>query len=220
MQTMGRPLLATAIAVALFGCSKDQPPTETKATASASTNAAAAPTPTPSASATTTASASAPEPPHDCPPKSAGIGSLAKPCEAKGSERMMTVKWTKTTDETGPSFSITNKSKLVILYGKIAVYFYDKAGKQLDATPDTSENPPKVRHFHTCSGTFFQGVMKPAENAELTFSCVPKKAVPEGTVTIEAEMQSVGFADPTGTKVDFYWRNPDLAPDARPKGAK
>ena len=216
MQTMGRVLLTTAIAVALFGCSKDSPAPKAEGTASATTPVV---TPAASPTVTTVASASVQEPPHDCPPKSAGVGSMAKPCEAKGSERLMTVKWTKT-DDAGPSFSITNKSKLVILYGRIAVYFYDKAGKQLDATPDASETPPKVRHFHTCSGSFFQGVMKAGENAVLTFSCVPKKSVPEGTVTIEAEMQTVGFADSTEKKVDFYWRNADLSPEVRPKGAK
>ena len=33
-------------------------------------------------------------------------------------------------------------------------------------------------------------------------------------------MQMVGFADASGKKIDFYWRNNDLAPDARAKGAK
>jgi hypothetical protein len=47
---------------------------------------------------------------------------------------------------------------------------------------------------------------------------VPKSVVPDGTATVEAEMQMVGFADATGKKIDFYWRNNDLAPDARPKG--
>jgi len=215
MPIIHRPLVISAIAVALFGCSKESG--DTKAAPSAS--APEPTTPPKVASAAPSASASAaPEPPHDCPAGSSGVGSLAKPCEAKGADRLMTVKWTKTTDDLGPEFSITNKSKLVILYGKIAVYFYDKAGKQLDATPDTSENPPKARHFHTCSGTFFQGVMKPAENAALTFSCVPKKAIPEGTATIEAEMPMVGFADSTEKKVDFYWRNPELSPDVRKKG--
>jgi hypothetical protein len=37
-------------------------------------------------------------------------------------------------------------------------------------------------------------------------------------VSIEAEMQTVGFVDESGTKTEFYWRNKDLAPDARPKG--
>jgi hypothetical protein len=128
---------------------------------------------------------------------------------------MMDVKWKKTGDA-GPSFSITNKSKLVIVYGKIAVYFYDKAGKQLDAHDDSV--PPKPRPYHTCAGKFFGGVMKPAENAVLTFSCVPKSVIPDGTATIEAEMQMVGYADPTGKVIDFYWRNNDLVPDARPKG--
>src|SRR6202012_5179958 len=94
-------------------------------------SASAAPSAIPSATATPSATASAaPEPPHDCPTGSTGIGSFAKPSEAKGKDRMMTGCWTKT-DDKGPSFSITNKSKLVILYGKIAVYFYDKSGKQL-----------------------------------------------------------------------------------------
>ena len=128
----------------------------------------------------------------------------------------MEVKWTKT-GESGPSFAVTNKSKLVIVYGKIAIYFYDKAGKQLDLKDD-SVSPPKTRPYHSCSGNFFGGVMNPAEKEVLTFSCVPKKIVPDGTATIEAEMQMVGFADASGKKVDFYWRNSDLTPDARPKG--
>jgi hypothetical protein len=129
---------------------------------------------------------------------------------------MMEVKWTKT-GEHGPSFAVTNKSQLVIVYGKIAVFFYNKAGKLLDVTDD-SVSPPKTRPFHTCSGSFFGGVMNPAEREVLTFSCVPKTVVPEGTATIEAEMQMVGFADASGKKIDFYWRNNDLVPDARPKG--
>ena len=128
----------------------------------------------------------------------------------------MTVKWTKT-DDKGPNFSIKNIGKSTILFGKIAVYFYDKAGKQIELKDD-SETPPKTKPFHTCSGSFFQGVMKPNESATLTFSCVPKKVIPDGTATIEAEMQSVGFADASEKKVDFYWRNPDLSPAARPKG--
>jgi hypothetical protein len=128
---------------------------------------------------------------------------------------MMTVKWKKTDDQ-GPSSAIANKSKLVILYGKIAVYFYDKAGKQLPVQDDST--PPKSRPYHTCSGKFFGGVMNPGEKAVLTFSCVPKSVVPDGTATVEAEMQMVGYADATGKKIDFYWRNNDLTPDARPKG--
>jgi hypothetical protein len=128
----------------------------------------------------------------------------------------MDVKWTKTGDN-GPSFAVTNKMKLVILYGRISVYFYNKSGEQLEVQDD-STTPPKRRPYHTCSGSFFDGVMDPAEGAVLNFSCVPKRIIPDGTATIEAEMQMVGFADSSGRKVDFYWRNTDLTPDARPKG--
>ena len=206
-------LPAVVTLLSLAACSKD----ESTPAASASASAAPPPVsaPTPSASAPPVASA-APEPPHDCPPGSTGPGSFSKPCEAKGGARMMEVKWKKT-DDSGPSFAVTNKSQLVIVHGRIAVYFYDKAGRQLDVKDD-SVSPPKTRPYHTCAGNFFGGVMKPAEREVLTFSCVPKSVVPDGTVTTEAELQMVGFADATGKKVDFYWRNSDLTPDVRPKG--
>jgi hypothetical protein len=131
---------------------------------------------------------------------------------------MMEVAWTGKTDDKGPQFRITNKGTLTILHGKIAVYFYDKAGKQLDVQ-DTTETPPKAVPYRTCSGKIFGGVMKPAEKAVLTFSCVTKAMIPEGTAAIEAELPMVGFADATDEKkVDFYWRNNDLTPDVRKKG--
>jgi hypothetical protein len=130
---------------------------------------------------------------------------------------MMEVKWKKM-DDSGPSFAVASKSQLPIVFGRIAVYFYDKAGKQLDVKDD-SVTPSKTRPFHTCAGNnLFAGPMKPGEKAVLTFSCVPKSVVPDGTATTEAEIQMVGFADSTGKKVDFYWRNADLTPDVRPKG--
>jgi hypothetical protein len=209
-----RTLVTVAIALFALGCSKDEPKSEAPApSASASAPAPATPSAVPSA----TASAPPPEPHHDCPDGSSGVGSFTAPCAAaKGTQRLMTVRWTKT-DDKGPNFSIKNVGKTTIIYGRIAVYFYDKAGKQLDVKDD-SETPPKTKPFHTCSGNFFQGVMKPAESATLTFSCVPKSVVPDGTTTVEGEMQMVGFADGTEKKIDFYWKNPDLTPNARPKG--
>jgi hypothetical protein len=204
--------------MAVFGCSKE----ETKSPGQAAiSSASTAPSAIPSASASATATPSAapsaaPEPHHDCPSNSNGIGSFTKPCEAKAAERIMKVKWTKT-DDKGPNFSIKNLGKITILYGKIAVYFYDKSGKQLDLM-DESETPPKPRPYRTCAGNIFQGVMKPGESATLTFSCVPKKDIPDGTTAIEGEMETVGFADPTEKKIDFYWRNSDLTPNTRPKG--
>jgi hypothetical protein len=206
-------LLLVTAALAL-GCSKSEPSSATPPDAapyvSAVPSASAAPSAAPSASA------SAPEPHHDCPAGSSGIGSYDTPCEAKGHARMMDVKWKKTAD-TGPSFAVANKAKLVIVWGRVAVYFYDKAGKQLDVNDD-SVTPPKTRRFHTCSGQMFGGPMNAGEKAVITFSCVPKSVIPDGTTIIEAEMQMVGYADPSGKKIDFYWKNGDLTPDARPKG--
>lgn len=132
---------------------------------------------------------------------------------------MMEVKWTNKTDDKGPFFSVQNKSPAVILYGKIAVYFYDKAGKQLQVK-DTAATPPKDVPYRLCSGNMFGGIMKVNEKATVQFSCVKKEHVPEGTAAIEAEMVSVGFADSTEKKSEFYWHNPELSPDTRKKGAK
>jgi hypothetical protein len=60
--------------------------------------------------------------------------------------------------------------------------------------------------------------VKPGEKIFIFFSCVKKSHVPEGTVSIEAEVKTVGFADEEGKKNEFYWSNPDLVPDERPKG--
>jgi hypothetical protein len=218
MWTAPKTLVTLVTALTLTGCSKE--PDKAGAAASASASAQAAPSATPApgaASASAAPSATAAEPPHDCPKGSTGEGSFNKPCEAKGKERMMELGWTGKTDEKGPQFRLTNKAAQTVLYGKIAVYFYDKAGKQLDVQ-DTAATPPKAVPYRTCSGNMFGGVMKPGEKAVLWFSCVKKEHVPEGTAAIEAEMQTVGFADASEKKVDYYWRNNDLVSDVRKKG--
>jgi len=220
MSNPNRLTLSLLSLLSLVACSKEpekgaSPAASASAAPSASAAAAASASasPPPSASA-----ASAPVVPHDCPKGSAGEGSATKPCEAKGGARLMEVAWNGKTDDKGPQFRVTNKGATTILHGKVAVYFYDKAGKQLDAQ-DTTETPPKALHYRTCSGKIFGGVMKPAEKAVITFSCVTKANIPEGTAAIEAEMPMVGFADAADEKkVDFYWRNNDLIPDARKKG--
>ena len=204
-----KALLAAFLAASVVAC-EEKPTASEPASAGKKPDASAAP----SAPASTPApSASAPEPRDDCPEGSEGIGSFDKPCKAEGSARLMEVSWTGKIDDKGPSFRVINKSKLVILYGTIAVYFYDKAKKQLEVT---SGERPRPRQL--CSGKIFAGVMKPDEKAVITFSCVKKDDVPEGTDAIEAEMQTVGFADESGKGIEFYWRNDDLVPDARPKG--
>ena len=130
---------------------------------------------------------------------------------------MMTAAWTGKTDDQGPHFRVTNKSSSTILYGRIAVYFYDKAGKLIQVT-DTSATPAATRPYLSCGGNMFGGVMKAGETAVIMFSCVPKNAVPDGAKSIEAEMPMVGFVDTNEKQVSYYWRNNDLAPDARPKG--
>jgi hypothetical protein len=198
--------LALFLAAFAVGCEEEPKKEEAPAKPSASAVAAPAPTPTPTPPPP-------PKPRDDCPEGSKGIGTSAEPCLGSGDARMMEVKYTgKTTDE-GPKFSVTNKTKKPILFGSVAAFFYDKAGKQLTVT-----HGGKPRPMQLCSGNIFAGAVKPDEKIFVFFSCVKKDHVPEGTATIEAEIKTVGFADASGEKNEYYWSNPDLIPDARPKG--
>ncbi len=186
--------------------SKDGEPTATTAASAADTAPAVT-------TSTKTASVKVKKPSHPCPKDSAGDGTFKNPCKATGAKRIMEVKWTGKMDDKGPSFKVTSKAKLEILYGNIIVYFYDKAGKQLDVAG--SDKPrPKL----SCGGNIFAGPMKAGEKAVLTFSCVKKKHVPEGTAAIEGELKTVGFTAKGGKKSDTYWRNADLVPNKRAKG--
>ena len=216
--------MKTCIAIALLalfaaGCSKDEDKGGGAASASAAssapppasaTQAAAAPSAAASASAAPLVNRA------DCPKGSVGPGTFDKPCEAKGATtRMMDVAWTGKYDDKGaPQFKVTNKASQTILYGRIVVYFYDKSGKQLDV----KDAEGKTKPYQPCGGNIFSGVMKAGEKATISFSCVKKEHVPDGTAAIEAEMQTVGFADASGDKSDLYWRNNDLAPEQRKKG--
>jgi hypothetical protein len=190
---------------------------------SASASAASTAPPANTASAKATASpapsaSAAPLPPRsDCPKDSSGPGTLDQPCAGKGAARLMDAKWTgKIDDEKGPYFAVTNNAPASVLYGKIAVYFYDKDNKQLDVKKSSS---PKPLPYLICAGSnLFSGVVKVHEKATLTFSCVKKEDVPDGTKAIEGEIVTLGFADTTEKKNEFYWANKDLAPDVRPKG--
>lgn len=200
--------LTLSFVALLCGCQQEAkkeeaaPPKPSASVAAAASTPAAPPTPPP-----------APKPREDCPEGSSGLGTSAEPCKGSGDSRMMEVKWTgKTTDE-GPKFAVTNKTKKPILYGSVAVYFYDKAGKQLEVTAGGKPRPMQI-----CSGNIFAGAVKPDEKIFVFFSCVKKEYVPEGTAAIEAEAKGVGFANEAGTENEFYWSNMDLVPDQRPKG--
>ncbi|MBK7579333.1 MAG: hypothetical protein IPI67_03920 [Myxococcales bacterium] len=211
-------LVSSIVSLALVATTATGCDDEKSTSAPATATATAAPAPTPEAKPSAPAASAEPEEPHhDCPEGSTGPGSFKKPCEAKGTARMMEVTWTGKQTDTGPSFRVVSKSKLEILYGKVAVYFYDKAGKQLEVKV---EGEGKGKPMQVCSGNIFDGPMKPAEKAVITFSCVKAKHVPEGTAAIEAEMEVVGFSDASSKKNEFYWQNKELTPDARPKGKK
>ena len=196
---------------------KDEPKTGTAASASASASA-----PPTVASAAPSATASAPEPMvsrTDCPPGSNGPGTFGKPCEATGNARMVELSFKgKYDDKTGgPMFNVHSKAPKTMLYGRVAVYFYDKAGKLIDVK-EAPEGSDKTHVFHTCSGNIFAGGLAKDEKAAYNFSCMGRSNIPPGMASMEAEAFMVGFADSTVKKNEYYWRNNDLATETRPKG--
>jgi hypothetical protein len=200
--------LTLSLLTLLAGCQQEAKKEEAAEAKPSASVAAAASTPAPAPTPPPP-----PKPREDCPEGSSGLGTSADPCKGSGDSRMMEVKWTgKTTDE-GPKFAVTNNTKKPILYGSVAVYFYDKKGKQLEVTYGGKPRPMQI-----CSGNIFAGAVKPGEKIYVFFSCVKKDHVPEGTAAIEAEAKGVGFANEAGTENEYYWSNMDLVPDQRPKG--
>ena len=165
-------MLAAALAASVMGCSKEEAPKPSEPAASALAPAASAPSAPPSAPV---ASAAEKTPVHPCPEGSAGKGTFEDPCKAKGKTRLMEVAWNNKIGDKGPTFKIVNKAKLDVLYGKVVVYFYDKAGKQMDVS-----GGDKPRRRLTCAGEIFAGAVKPSEKVFMNFSCVKKDDVPKG----------------------------------------
>jgi hypothetical protein len=116
-----------------------------------------------------------------------------------------------------PTFQVHSAAPKTVFYGKVAVYFYDKAGKLIDVK-EALEGSDKTHAFHTCSGNVFAGGLAPNEKAAYNFSCMGKSNIPDGMASMEAEAFMVGFADKDVKKNEYYWRNNDLTPETRPKG--
>ncbi len=131
---------------------------------------------------------------------------------------MVELTWKGKYDDKGaPTFSVHSTAPKTMLYGRVAIYFYDKAGKLIDVK-EAPEGSDKTHAFHTCSGNVFSGGLAPNEKAAYNFSCMGKSNIPDGTASMEGEAFMVGFADSTVKKNEYYWRNNDLTPETRAKG--
>jgi hypothetical protein len=197
-----------AFGLGFVACEKEAPKEAAPKAIASTAPTVSAPAPAP----TSSAAVAEKKPSRPCPEGSSGAGTFEEPCKGKGKARIMEASATTKIGDKGPTFKIVNNSKQEILYGKIVVYFYDKAKKQIDAA-----GGDKPRHRLACAGNIFGGPVKPGEKIFMNFSCVKKEDVPKAVAAIEGEVQTVGFTDDTG-KVDSYWRNDDLAPEDRPKG--
>lgn len=209
-------LLFGVLLLALSACDdKERDAGKGAPSASAAPSAVPSAVATPAATPSATASAAPPPDRTDCPKGSSGPGTFDHPCEAKGKDRLMTVEATGKADDKGnPQFRIVNKHSATILYGKVSAYFYDKSGKQLEVKASDGS----MKKHIGCGGNIFGGVMKPNEKAVVSFSCIKKDSVPEGTATTEAEISVVGFASADEKKSEYYWENKEIVPDDRKKG--
>lgn len=205
-----RALPVVALAVGLAGCEEEPKKEEAASKASAKpATTAAVPTAVPSAPPPEPA---VKKPSYDCPEGSEGEGTFEKPCKAEGDARIMEVTWNGKIKDKGPVFKVQSKSDHQIEYGRVVVYFYDGAGKQIEVG-----SGGKKKSFLNCGGNIFGATVKPEEKFFVNFSCAKKKDVPEDAKAIEAEVRMVGFVGEDG-EVDTYWRNEDLVPKDRPKG--
>lgn len=152
-----------------------------------------------------------------CPDGSSGAGTAQEPCTAKGSARLMRVKWTGKNDP--PTFDVTNDAKRDIIHADIRVYFYDKDGKQLEVKGLLGMPPDKTFPTWWSSGWIFSGKpVKAGATQQVSFPSLKAEIVPAGTDAVEAEIDKVAFAGADGNSMDTWWQNKDLGPDARTKG--
>lgn len=206
---MKKLLVATLLASSLAACGSDGKAPLASASAAPS---ASAPAPPAAPTATEDASASAtPAAPNPCEPLGLqGDGSMKSPCKLEGTPPI-TAKWTgqykPDFDGEKPSFTVTSTLSVPVNWGNIAIYYYDKNGKQLEVT-----DKGRTLKKYWVSGGLLQIGAK--ETKEMTMGFTKDKA-PEGTASIEVEIEGYGWTD--RQPVTFF-ENPDLGHDERPKG--
>ncbi len=122
-----------------------------------------------------------------------GEGSLDKECVLKGKSPFK-AKWTGGyMDSFGrqiPEFEVESNFEIEVSWGYVAIYYYDKDGKQLEIT---FEDGRKVMHSYENGSGILK--IKPGEKKKLGFG--PTKAeTPAGTDTIEIEITGWGAEQP------------------------
>jgi hypothetical protein len=123
----------------------------------------------------------------------------------------ITAKWTgeykPDFDGEKPAFTVTSKLDRAVTWGNVAIYYYDKSGKQLEVT----DGGRTYKKFWISGGL----LQVPAKGTtELKMGWVKDKA-PADTAAIEVEIEGYGFTD---VEPGTFFENPDLGHEDRLKG--
>jgi hypothetical protein len=182
--------------------------------------AASAAAPLASASATPTAAASAtgaPAADSICKKKGLeGDGTFFKPCTLK--TPVLTATWTGKIVDEGAVFDVDNAWPEKIDWATVAVYYYDKADKQLEA--ETKDKRKFKRHY--ASGGIFKDltgkmvILAPGKSqVVLGFK---KADMPKDVAAIEVEVMGLGWDERVGQNGEAFFRYEGAFPEERPRG--
>lgn len=175
----------------ILGCNKSESDT---ATGNASTSAAAAQEAAP----------------NKCEPLGcSGDGTLASPCRCKGQTATspFQIKYTGTYSDVfhQPQFEVKNTTDKAIHWGSYVVYYYDKSGRQLEATIGKEV-------YKNSRGNGSLLMLKPNETRKLSLG-FEKKSEPKGISGIEVVVD--GWCFGTAMTKDELCVRTERAPEER-----
>lgn len=178
------------------------PATRTSASAApVQTTAAVPPAPAESAAA----------PAGKCEPLGCtGAGSFSEMCSCKSASAPITAKFTGSYRFDTPEWEVTNTTDSPLHWGSSAVYYYDKAGKQL-----STEIRGTKYSVHRMNGSSF--TLKPKETRKITVG-FKKADEPKGVKSIELLLDGWCFGTYEDKASHLCVRAPK-APDERAQGA-
>jgi len=140
-------------------------------------------------------------------------GDFFEPCDCKGKAMTppLVAKWTGKVDSfyKRASFSVENTSDKDIHWGSVAVYYYDKSGKQVEVELKDRKEKFKAARSNGSNFTF-----KPKEKKELSLGW-DEKSYPKDVAKIEVVFDGWCYGT-YDDKASHLCVNVDRAPDDRP----
>jgi len=202
---------ATAVlALSISGCGSDETaPTgsaSAKPSATAKSSASAKPSATASAAPSASAAAATDDPCKAHELSLGGKGTMAEKC--KYDKDVLTVKYTGKVEDDGASFDVTNPWKEDINWLSVAVFYYDKSGKQLSVKHDGADKKDDYQDGID--------VKLPGGKTTTIKLGFPKKELPKDVDTIEVQVISFGWD--LGEGKGAYFESTEKYKEDRAKG--